>query len=383
MKPLARCITLRHLILDNKKYIGLEYNTDDTITLILNSFKELKWSEKSRLWYINNTKENTDKLFKLFSGIAWVNCKYFYNHKPINTRVPEPNFNSLIAKSKQTKYSRKCPASYIDKLQVLRYSESTAKTYITFFEKFINHYPTKELLEINEPDIMAYLKMLVVKRYSSSSQNQAINAIKFYYEVVLGLPGRFYAVDRPLKEEKLPTVLSEAEVKRIIVATSNLKHKAIVVTIYSCGLRLSELLNLKPSDIQSDKNLLLIRGAKGRKDRTTILSDTTIDLLRKYYKEARPKDFLFEGQYGGQYSGTSVQKIIKKALKISGITKHASTHTLRHSFATHLLENGTDLRYIQTLLGHSSPKTTEIYTRVSTKNLQKIVSPIDNLNISF
>jgi site-specific recombinase XerD len=223
----------------------------------------------------------------------------------------------------------------------------------------------------------------VNKKNSHSYQNQAINAIKFYYEVVLGLPHRFYAVDRPRKEFKLPEVLSEEETVRLINTINNLKHKAIVVTIYSCGLRLSELINLKISDIHSDRKMLLIKNAKGNKDRTTILSDDTLRLLRKYYLEYKPKVYLFEGQFGEQYSSTSVQVIIRNAAKTAKILKHVSPHTLRHSFATHLLENGTDLRYIQTLLGHSSPKTTEIYTRVSSKSLKEIKSPIDKLNIQF
>jgi len=148
-------------------------------------------------------------------------------------------------------------------------------------------------------------------------------------------------------------------------------------------LRLSKLINLKISDIESDRNLLRIRNAKGKKDRTTILSNNTLLLLRKYYAYYKPKEYLFEGQAGGQYSCKSVQNIVKQGLLAAKINKQASTHTLRHSFATHLLENGTDLRYIQVLLGHSSPKTTEIYTRVSTKSLSEVKSPIEKINFQF
>ena len=246
-----------------------------------------------------------------------------------------------------------------------------------------NYFKEKSLIEINELDIKKYVNGIVKQGKSASYQNQVINAIKFYYEQVLDMPQRFYEIDRPRKEHKLPFVLSEAEIGSIISITSNLKHKAILVTIYSCGLRLSELLNLKITDIQSDRNLLLIRDAKGNKDRTTILSDTTISLLRKYYVQYKPQVYLFEGQKGGPYSCKSVQNIVKHALVLAKIAKPASTHTLRHSFATHLLENGTDLRYIQVLLGHSSPKTTEIYAQVSTKSLRGIVSPIERLNIQF
>ena len=220
---------------------------------------------------------------------------------------------------------------------------------------------------------------IVKQGKSLSHQNQVINAIKFYYEQVLDMPQRFYEITRPRKERKLPSVLSEEEILKVISATTNLKHKAIVVTIYSCGLRLSELLNLKISDIQSDRHLLLIRDAKGNKDRNTILSDTTIGLLRKYYLSYRPKEYLFEGQYGGQYSGKSVQSIVKYSLRLANIKKSASTHTLRHSFATHLLENGTDLRYIQTLLGHSAPKPPRLCSCIY-QRCTDIVSPIEKLN---
>ncbi len=383
MKIHTRYITLRHLIIQSEKHIAFEHKADQTIHSLLNTFPDLKWHEEYKMFYIKNNKQNIDKIFSIFKGIAWINLKYFYKEKPVNIALPKENFDDIKQKSIQTKKARQCPSEFIDKLQVKRYSKNTARTYITAFEEFINFYPTKELLEINEYDITAYLKHLVQKGSSNSYQNQAINAIKFYYEIVLGLPNRFYTIDRPRREDKLPSVLSEVEVFRIIQVTENIKHKAIIVTIYSCGLRLSELLNLKLSDIQSDRNLLLIRNAKGKKDRTTILSNTTIALLRKYYTAYKPKEFLFEGQDGGQYSEKSVQNIIKQALKKAKINKECSTHTLRHSFATHLLENGTDLRYIQTLLGHSSPKTTEIYTRVSTKSLKDIKSPLEKLNIQF
>jgi site-specific recombinase XerD len=224
---------------------------------------------------------------------------------------------------------------------------------------------------------------IVKQGKSLSHQNQVINAIKFYYEQVLDMPQRFYEIERPRKQQKLPSVLSEEEISKIISSTANLKHKTILATIYACGLRLSELLNLKISDIQSDRHLLLIRDGKGKKDRHTLLSDTTLTLLRKYYVVFRPKEYLFEGQDGGRYSSKSVQNIVKHALRTANIKRPASAHTLRHSFDTHLLENGTDLRYIQTLLGHSSPKTTEIYAHVSTKGIRDVVSPIEKLKIEF
>jgi len=188
-----------------------------------------------------------------------------------------------------------------------------------------------------------------------------INSIKFYYEVVKGMPNRFYSIERPRKKEALPKVISLEEVKGIILNTNNIKHKCIVSLLYSAGLRRSELLNLKLQDIDSKRMSILVKNSKGGKDRVTLLNENVLKDLRKYYKEWKPQKYLFEGKEGTQYSATSVVKIIKNSAKKAGINKSVSPHILRHSFATHLLENGTDLRYIQELLGHSSSKTTEIY----------------------
>jgi len=371
-------ITIRHLIVNNKRMIGLEYNNNPTIQALVDTF-DVGWDENLSMNYVENNNANLNKIYSIFKGVAWVNGKYFFKDKPINTKIDEPNYTSI--KNKKTKYERKCPNEYIDKLQVLRYSKSTVNTYVSMFEEFINYYKNIDLISINENDIRAYLLHLVERNVSISYQNQAINAIKFYFEIVLGLPNRHYYVERPRKVETLPLVLSVEEVQRLLNTVTNLKHKAILITIYSAGLRVSEVLELKMSDIQSDRMLILVRNSKGNKDRTTLLGKKTLSILREYYLEYKPETYLFEGQNGGKYSSTSVQKILKKALKKANIIKPATIHTLRHSFATHLLEKGTNLRYIQTLLGHSSPKTTEIYTRVSTIDIEHIKNPIDNLDI--
>ncbi len=178
----------------------------------------------------------------------------------------------------------------------------------------------------------------------------------------------------------MPNVLSKEEVKAILEAHGNIKHKAMLSMIYSCGLRRSELLNLKFSDIDSKRNIVLLKNAKGKKDRIAPLSPKILELLRNYYKDYKPSVWLFEGQIKGEhYSEKSLQSVLKQALQKAGITKPVTLHWLRHSYATHLLESGTDLRYIQELLGHSSSKTTEIYTHVSTKSIQQIKSPFDDL----
>ena len=215
---------------------------------------------------------------------------------------------------------------------------------------------------------------------SSSYQNQIVNSIKLYFKTCRDTKIEVDKIHRPKREKVLPNVLSKEEVKAILDAHSNLKHKAMLSMIYSCGLRRSELLNLKFSDIDSKRNIVIIRQSKGKKDRITPLSAKILDLLRRYYKEYSPKTYLFEGQEKNtQYSARSLEEVLKKSVKLASINKPVTLHWLRHSYATHLLESGTDLRYIQELLGHNSSKTTEIYTHVSTKNIQQIKSPFDDL----
>jgi integrase/recombinase XerD len=266
-------------------------------------------------------------------------------------------------------------------LRLKNYSLSTINTYTRHFEKFIAYFKGEEISELSKDQVMDYLFVEIQKDFSAAYQNQLVNSIKFYYEKVLGRQKEFYNLPRAKKPQKLPTVLSEEEIKILLDQPENLKHKCILYLIYSAGLRISEAVNMKVADIDSKRNLILIRGAKGKKDRTTLLSQKLLEMLRHYYKLFKPKEYLFEGETGGQYSVTTIQKIFNKALKTSGIRKKATVHSLRHSFATHLLERGTDLRYIQELLGHESSKTTEIYTHVTMKAKDKIVSPLDNLNI--
>jgi site-specific recombinase XerD len=205
----------------------------------------------------------------------------------------------------------------------------------------------------------------------------SLSAIKFYYEKVLNI--KLLDLNRPRSAKLLPVVLSEDEIQLLFESIDNIKHKCILMTVYSGGLRLSEVVNLKIKDIDSHRKLIFIRGGKGNKDRYTLLSDFLLDWLRKYFILERPKNWLFEGHLGGQYSSQSIQQIMRDAVKNSGIRKHATVHTLRHSFATHLLENGVDLRYIQSLLGHNSIKTTQIYTHITTKGIKSITNPLDKI----
>lgn len=215
---------------------------------------------------------------------------------------------------------------------------------------------------------------------SCSYQNQIVNAIKLFFTTIRGTKIEIDKIHRPKRSKILPNVLSKEEIKLILNAHSNIKHKTMLSLIYSCGLRRSELLNLKPADIDSKRGIVIIRQGKGKKDRIVPLSLKILEMLREYYSICRPKIWLFEGQnLGEQYSEYSLQSVLKQALQKTGITKQVTLHWLRHSYATHLLEAGTDLRYIQELLGYNSSKTTEIYTHVSTKSIQQIKSPFDDL----
>ncbi len=329
-----------------------------------------RWNSAENCWTIPYNEQNAEKTRELAknNGLKW-------DYQIISKTEGTPR------QPKHAGYLR-CPASYTEKLKELRYSINTQNVYTDLFEEFINYYPEKQAEEITEEEIISFLRYLVNERkISTSYQNQSINAIKFYYERVLGGKRKIYLIERPRKEKYLPEVLSEEEVAAILKSITNIKHKALIMTIYSGGLRISELINLKVKDIDSDRMQIRISQSKGKKDRYTLLSKKTLLILRQYFKEYKPKEWLFEGEGGGQYTDSSIYQIFKKALAAAGIKKKVSIHSLRHSFATHLLENGTDLRYIQSLLGHSSSKTTEIYTHITTKGFDQIKNPLDKLDI--
>ncbi len=262
-----------------------------------------------------------------------------------------------------------------------RYSPNTIKTYNEALRSFLTFFNQKTSNEISNEDLILYNNEYIYKnKLSSSYQNQIVNAIKLYFQTVQEKKIEIEKIHRPKRENVLPNVLSKEEIKQILNAHSNIKHKTMLSLIYSCGLRRSELLNLKIEDIDSKRNIIFIRQAKGKKDRIAPLSVKILQLLREYYVVHKPKKWLFEGVNGDlPYDERSLSNVLKQALAKVGITKPVSLHWLRHSYATHLLESGTDLRYIQELLGHRSSKTTEIYTHVSAKSIEQIKSPFDNL----
>jgi integrase/recombinase XerD len=301
-------------------------------------------------WHLPDTIENRIR-FRLFENVI-------------------PNSNALIEIEKFKQH-----------LQSKRYSPNTVKTYIEALKSFLVFFKEKRVADITNDDVVFYNNEYILKNnLSTSYQNQIVNAIKLFFRIINDKQIDIEKIHRPKRQKILPNVLSKEEIKLILSAHSNIKHKTMLSLIYSCGLRRGELLNLKPADIDSNRNIVIIRQGKGRKDRIAPLSPKILIMLRDYYTLYKPKIWLFEGQFDNEaYDARSLSNVLKQALSKVGITKPVSLHWLRHSFATHLLESGTDLRYIQELLGHSSSKTTEIYTHVSTKSLQQIRSPFDDL----
>jgi len=272
-------------------------------------------------------------------------------------------------------------AEYNRLLKLKNYSPNTIKSYNHCFQLFLDHFKTENINTLTKDQITNFLYQESKKGLSYGYQNQIINAIKFYYEKVLKRKKELYDIPRAKRPQKLPVVFSEEEVQTLIGNIQNLKHKCILYLIYSAGLRISEAINMRIGDIDSKRNVIIVRGGKGKKDRKTLLSQKLLTLLREYYIQYRPKEYLFEGESGNQYSMKSIQNVFNRALEKSGIRKSATVHSLRHSFATHLLEHGTNLRYIQELLGHNSSKTTEIYTHITNTGMYGIKSPLDNLQV--
>jgi len=323
------------------------------------------YHKEQRLWSVINTDDVLNNLKTLFIG------KYRIEQSKQFTALPIFELNEK---------SEDALSDLEQKLMLKAYSINTIKTYKSEMRRFFKYFENYELKNISKDQIESYVYHLITKyKIGESKQNCMINAIKFYYEHVLGMPREYYEIQRPKGTHSLPNVLSTDEVLKLINTPKNLKHKAILYTIYSAGLRISEVINLRISDIRRDEGFIFVKGAKGKKDRHSTLSEVLLVELRIYYKKYKPSYWLFEGEAGGKYSASSIQTFFKEALQESKVNPWATPHTLRHSFATHALEYGENLRNIQVMLGHSSSKTTEVYTHVININNKKLRNPLDIL----
>lgn len=331
--------------------IGVLFEKNPDLIVRIKALNGAQWSDKLNMWHLPDTEDYRIRFkLKLKSELS-------------------PSSEGIKAIEQFTKY-----------LRSKRYSENTLKTYTDALKSFLVFYNTKPIASITNKDVITYNNEYIIKnKLSASFQNQIVNAIKLYFRTIENKEIDPELIHRPKREKKLPNVLSKEEVKQILETPINLKHRAMLSLIYACGLRRSELINLTLNDIDSKRNVLIIRQSKGKKDRIVPFTGKVLDLMREYYMLYKPKYWLFEGQGGEQYSEQSLQSVLKQSLEKAKINKPVTLHWLRHSYATHLLESGTDLRYIQELLGHNSSRTTEIYTHVSTKSLQQIKSPFDDL----
>lgn len=379
-RELTESITLFPFEDEGKKLIGFRKHFRNDISQKLLHSKLFTRDKKTEVWQFRASsyylKKAIDFLLPTFH--IKINSALSINDLSIRKLLLEQSY-------KKDFQFKSCPIEFLEYMQLHNYSLSTFSTYHHLVLRYINSFKGNNIKQINGFGIMeidTYHKLWLQQNNPSPSLiNQSINAIKLYYRIRGNKSIDFSEVHRPLKNKLLPKVFSREEIACIIGQIDNVKHRTLIMLIYSSGLRISEVINIRVEDILFDRKLIFIRRAKGRKDRYSLMGETALTMLAEYIRQEKPEDYLFEGQFGGQYSTTSIRNILHTAKRKAGVKTVGSVHTLRHSFATHLLENGTDLRYIQELLGHRSSRTTEIYTHVSTLNLSQITSPGDLIKI--
>jgi integrase/recombinase XerD len=373
-----KTVLLQRQLHRGESRITLSFSYDTELIKLIKEVEGARWSHSKNYWHVPDKPGMVSRLTGLLKEkviLDYSTLKSEVRTEPIQENEEMPESQSLSKKD----------SSKIEEFRRWmihrRYSDSTINTYLVMLNHFLKFIKPKESSEISPDDMVRFVYEYVIPRgLSYTFQNQVISAVKLFYKKTNKTELDVEMFKRPRKEHRLPNVLSKNEIKSILQAPVNMKHRVMLSLIYACGLRRSELLNLLPGDIDSKRGILHIRQSKGKKDRIVPISEKLIAILREYYISYKPKRYLFEGQEKGmQYSPSSLGKVLVAACLKSGIGKPVTLHWLRHSYATHLLESGTDLRYIQELLGHSSSKTTEIYTHVSIKSIQNIKSPFDEL----
>ncbi len=369
-------IPMKH---EGRQAYQLNFDNDNIVKELINSLPYVNWSATQKCFYAFNDEITFKALYKQLRDL---NLYVDYSQipkKPVRPAMASKTSNPLSL-PQLSETTQKELARFERWMQEKRLAASTVNTYHAVTAFFLQYL---QLKQVANPDVLWLQRFnhdyIIKGGHSISYQNQCINGIKKYF-AFKNLEVESMNIERPRKEKRLPVVLSKEEIKKIFEAIHNLKHRALLSLIYSAGLRIGEALALRPQDIDRHRMLIHIKMAKGKKDRYTLLSANILQLLETYYRTYKPKIYLFEGQDGGPYSASSAQQVLKKAMRKASILKQGITlHSLRHSFATHLLEGGTDIRYIQSLLGHNSPNTTMIYTHVSEKSLKNIKNPFDDL----
>ena len=333
----------------------------DSTLMLVEEVKKIpgrKWSQTHKSWYVPDTPENRSR-FELLPPASLPPKRGL----PKVSEINKPELDALR-----------------EKLILKGYSKNTQRTYYYEFAQFLYILGNHEAKSLDEGRIRSYFLYCAEGLQMNENQiNSRYNALKFYYEQVLGTEKLFIDLPRPKRPSQLPKHISARDIKKLFEVVTNKKHLLMLKLCYGMGLRVSEIVSLKVSDIDSGNMQVLIECAKGKKDRYVNLPESILGELRSYYIEYRPEKYLFEGQGGGKYSIRSAQNVFKSAMTKAKINKDVGIHGLRHSYATHLLENGTDISYIQSLLGHESIKTTLGYTRVAQKNVKNVKSPLDSL----
>ena len=373
--------------------IGIYFKNDLKLNILTRKEAGATWSQTKKCWYIPLDRKAFEKLNSALKEYAVINTtelKEYLEEKKIREGEPKP----LVLKKDVINTSRQFPSaiSPVNKhvlpamkqlLKLKAFSPSTIKTYLNEMGQLLQAIKDIPADELKPEHLKRYLVYCYEKLgLKENTLHSRINAMKFYYEQVLKREKFFWAIPRPKKQLILPKVLGERELEKLFKALSNIKHKAMLFTAYSAGLRVSEIVALKIKHIDSSRMQIFIENAKGKKDRYVNLSPVLLDILRAYIKKYKykPKEYLFESEEtGGAYPARTIQRIFQIAKKKAGIKKDIGIHSLRHSFATHLLEKGTDIRYIKDILGHFDIKTTQRYLHVSKKDLVNIASPLDDL----
>jgi integrase/recombinase XerD len=371
--------------------IVLRFPFDSELIMVVKGLSDAKWSQVMGCWHIEDSPHVITLLLKAFYGKAFIDYSALKPNLAEKIRVKkEEDQRKLKLRSKGTRdtdfplLSDKGKGDiekYRRWMESHRYPETTIKTYTGMVSTFLRFISPKEASECTTDDLVRLVdEYILPEGLSYSYQNQMVSAVKKFYDKLYRSVIEPCEFTRPRPQHRLPNVLSKEEVKKILDSPLNEKHRVMLSLIYACGLRRSELMELVPGDLERDRKLLRIRQAKGFKDRVVPLSEKVIQMTDLYISRFKPEKYLFEGQYPGcRYSASSLDKVFKDALRKAGLRREVTLHGLRHSYATHLLEAGTDLRYIQELLGHKSSRTTEIYTHVTTKSIQKIRSSFDDL----
>jgi integrase/recombinase XerD len=386
-------VLLKPLLHRGGEQIGISFSKNEEINSIVRRITGIKWSQTHKCWYLPLSEpshriilENLQSKTKLDTTLldAYLNKREAVQSTFTSTEQRSPA--KTVATStvwKLSKENLQALQRFVEQLKLKAYSPSTIKTYRSEFLQLLQLLRKKSVNELTVDDLRRYFIYCFEKlNLTESTLHSRINAIKFYFEQVLERQKFFWEIPRPKKPLQLPNVLGEKEITRLFKSLTNLKHKAILFTAYSAGLRVSETVSLRLQDIDSDRMQIKIKSGKGKKDRYVALSPIVLDILRSYVKlsKPRPVKFLFESETPGQaYSSRSAQKVFQRAKEKAGIRKEVSFHSLRHSFATHLLEKGIDIRFIKDILGHFSIKTTERYLHLKREQLIQIVSPLDDL----